>query len=316
MSVTMAEWTALLEKEYLAEFIPAGGAAVKIAVVPNERTNALTETLNSCAQRHNCMTVHVSAENTKVHMIDKVFFNIAAQIDWDELAATWLRSQFQANGYYLSEDKPLNDLESIAAGRGARVVDVLAEASRWITHGVVQNYGMGKEFRTAMAMLCFAQINPQNVSPTDADFIKCWLRGEKTNLSALKRVQIYGRITRHNARLQLSSLANWLHQAGHAGLCVLLDASFVMQDIPPGQAPIRYTRNATLDFYEVLRQFIDDTDEMEHLLLITLTGVGMLEHPRKSVDNYTALKLRTADEVRDRDRSNPLNALVRLTAEN
>ena len=48
------------------------------------------------------------------------------------------------------------------------------------------------------------------------------------------------------------------------------------------------------------------------LMWLKSAAPELLEHPKKSVDNYAALKMRTADEVRDRNRSNPLNALVRI----
>jgi hypothetical protein len=48
------------------------------------------------------------------------------------------------------------------------------------------------------------------------------------------------------------------------------------------------------------------------LLVVGVAGPGLLDDPRRGVDNYTALKLRIADEVRDRSRPNPLNAMVRL----
>jgi hypothetical protein len=104
----------------------------------------------------------------------------------------------------------------------------------------------------------------------------------------------------------------WLHEVGYAGLLLLLDLNAVVTDRPPGDGSVRYTRNAVLDTYEVLRQFIDETDEMAHMLVVGVAGPALLDDPRRSVDNYTALKLRTADEVRDRSRSNPLNVMVRL----
>lgn len=312
MSVTLADWTDLLEKEYLSDFIPSGGAAVKIALASAEHTPLIHASLQQMAKRQRSLFLHVDAAQTHVHQIEKIFFEVASQIDWDGLAEGWLRAEFAANGYDLKPEQSLSDLENIAASRDMRAVDVIAEVRRWILNGILLDYRLGKEFRTAMSMLCQAAINPRNVSPSDADVIKQWLCGGKANLSALKRLQIFQRIARHNARLQLNSLAIWLHMAGYGGMVLLLDTAHVMKDIPAWTVPIRYTRASTLDFYEVLRQFIDDTDETQYLLIVATSTPEMLEHPKKSVDNYTALKMRTVDDVRDRNRSNPLNALVRL----
>lgn len=312
MSVTLAEWSALLEKEYLHEFIPSGGAAVKIAVAPLEQAAAIRDALSQAAERQQSLLVHVDSAQTRVHQIEAIFFNVARQIDWDGLAEHWLRAKFADNGYDLKPQQSLRDVEAIASGRGIDAKRVRSQVERWIEIDIIRKYKLDKEFRTAMAMLCHATISPQNVSPSDADVIKQWLRGERANLTALKRVQIFQRIARHNARSQLVSLAIWLHKTGYSSMTLLLDAAHVMQDIAPGAAPIRYTRASTLDFYEVVRQFIDDIDKAAYLLVVVSTTPAMLEHPKKSVDNYDALKMRTADEVRDRNRSNPLNALVRL----
>jgi hypothetical protein len=68
-----------------------------------------------------------------------------------------------------------------------------------------------------------------------------------------------------------------------------------------------------MDAYEVLRQFVDATDELEGCLIGVLAPLEFLDDERRGVERYTALKLRVWDEVRDRQRANPLAALVRLT---
>jgi hypothetical protein len=99
-------------------------------------------------------------------------------------------------------------------------------------------------------------------------------------------------------------------------LTLLLDIRPVVSDSPPEVASLRYTRSAVQDAYEVLRQFIDDTDELEHLLLVVGAGPGLIDNDRRGLNSYSALKMRTSDELRDRNRANPLGALVRLdTAE-
>ena len=50
------------------------------------------------------------------------------------------------------------------------------------------------------------------------------------------------------------------------------------------------------------------------LLLVVLADTGFLEgDPRRSIDSYPALKMRIWDDVRARQRDNPLSPLVRLT---
>jgi hypothetical protein len=312
MPVALTEWVALLRREYLAEFIPSGGAAVKIAVAAPDQAGRVLAAVAAEAREQGYLVAGVDAARTRIHMIDRVFQAVARQVDWDSVTDRYLRALFAEHGIVVPEGCPLEEIDAIAAANGRLKPDLFGEFNRLITNRVLQNYTLSQEFRTAVAMLCWGRINPQNVSPTDAEVIKQWLLGEKCSLGALKRLQIYQRVGRHNARLLLGSLALWLHDAGYAGLALLLDMNAVVAEAAPGEDRFRYARNAVLDAYEVLRQFIDETDELAHMLVVTVMGPGFLEDPKRSVDNYTALKLRTSDEVRDRSRANPLNAMVRL----
>jgi hypothetical protein len=315
MAVPASEWLRLLREEYLDGFIRSGGSAVKIAVVPDAMrfTPVLGRVAETAATLGYPVAV-VDAATTKVSRIDTLFHEVARQMDWDALAERWLGAQLRAAGVEISPDRPLPTLDEMVEASGQRRADLVALAERIIANGILRDYTLTREFRTAVAMLCRHRINPYSVSPSDAESIKGWLRGEKPNLTALKRLQIYQRVGRHNARLLLASLARWLHLAGHPGLVVLIDLSAVVAPPRPEEElpAVRYGRSAILDVYEVLRQCLDEMEDTPYLLLVAVAGAGLLDDPRRSVDNYTALKLRTADEVRDRDRANPLSTLVRL----
>lgn len=317
MAIPATQWSAVLEREYLAQFIPFGGAASKIAVAPVEMSAPLSSPrallpLETAALERGFVVARVSSRVTKVQMVDQIFFAVARQINWDDLTRNWLLKQFAANGFEVAPDADLSDLEAVARAHGLSKTDVMGALQRSIFNELLRDTRLDKEFRTAMAMLAQAALNP--VSVADADVIGRWLRGERFSLTALKRLQIFSKIARHNARRMLSSLAAWLHINSHAGLVLSLDVAALWDDSPrdPENNALRYTRNAVLDFYEVLRQFIDETDTTEYFLLLVAAAPGFWTHPKKSVDQYTALKMRVADEVRDATRANPLNAAVQI----
>ena len=317
MAIPATEWSAVLEREYLAQFVPAGGAASKIAVAPVEinapdaSPRALVP-LEIAASERGFVVARVSSGQTKVQMIDQIFFAVARQIDWNDLTRRWLLKQFAANGFEVAPDADLSDLEAIARAHGLGKTDVMGALQRSIFNELVRDTRLDKEFRTALAMLAQAALN--RVNAADADIIGRWLRGERYTLTGLKRLQIFSKIGRPNARRMLSSLALWLHINGDAGLVLSLDVAALWDDAPraPDSVALRYTRNAVLDFYEVLRQFIDETDTTDYFLLLVAAAPGFWTHPKKSVDQYTALKMRVADEVRDAARANPLNAAVQI----
>jgi hypothetical protein len=77
---------------------------------------------------------------------------------------------------------------------------------------------------------------------------------------------------------------------------------------------IHYSISAMLDCYEMLRQFIDGTDESEYLFIAVLAPSRFLdEGDRRSVVSYEALKLRIWNDVRDKKYVNPLASLVRIS---
>lgn len=312
MSVTSTEWVRLLGSEYLTDFISSGGSAVKIAVTLPQHTESIRTAVSDSARSSGYQVVYVNSAQTRVHLIDQLFYAVARQTDWDALTDRWLRGLLGLNGIIVPDDLPLQDTEALAALNGRLLPDLFGQINRLITNDLLKDYHLCKEFRTAAAMLCRAYLNPQDVGSTDAEVIKQWLHGEKCNLTALKRLQIYQKIGRHNARLLLNSLAVWTHKAGHAGLVLILDIGAVVSDVLPGVNPVRYARGSVLDTYELLREFIDDTDETSNLMLVTLAGGGLLDDPKRSVDHYQALKLRISNDVHDRERANPLNIMVRF----
>ena len=312
MPLQAGEWIERLREEYLSEFLPSGGAAVKIALTPPHAAAWVLDQLGSEARKQGFFVAQVDAGHTRVHMIDQVFTAVARQADWGALTDRWLRHLLRQNGIEVSEAQPLHDLDALASLGGASRTDLFGVLHRLIDNSLGRNYAMSRDFRNSMKLLAWGQLNPQNVSPSDADVIRQWLLGEKCSLATLKRLQIYSRIGRHNARMLLASLAVWLHEVGYAGLALLMDLRAVVDPSPPAEHLVRYTRSTALDVYEVLRQSIDDVDETSYLLLGIVAGPGLVDDPKRSIDNYTALKMRIIDEVRDRNRTNPLNALVRL----
>jgi hypothetical protein len=179
---------------------------------------------------------------------------------------------------------------------------------------LLRDYGLSREFRLAMLRLCLAQLDPAE-DPTLHEAVKQWLVGDLRLVSGVKRALIFQRIARHNARHLLFSLARWLKAAGASGLVLALDiARYADGARPSERGPgLYYSTVAVLDAYEVLRQLIDATDELEHCFVGVLADPAFLADDRRGLRRYHALYLRVSDEVRDRYRPNPFASLVRVS---
>ena len=114
----------------------------------------------------------------------------------------------------------------------------------------------------------------------------------------------------------LFSLSHWLHITGKAGLVMALDISRFLEARRPNDPDgLYYSTPAVLDGYEVLRQFIDGTDELQFCLIVVMAPPSFLTEERRGLKAYSALWLRIWDEVRDRQRPNPLSSLIRLSTQ-
>jgi hypothetical protein len=312
------EWLSVLRKEYLQDFIPSGGAAVKF-VVPMDglKHQGLLDKLKQGAKEDGYLFVSLNAATTRVHMIDRVFHAIAKQVAWDDLAYTFLYTTLLEAQYRLPENRSDFNLVQLASLNGYDVWEMRAIINNRLRERLVRDYAMAEEFRRSMLWLCQTQLDPEKVGAGTADAIKEWLRGELRLISALKPARIFQKIGRHNGRYMLCALSHWLHVTGKAGLVIVLDISRFLEARRPPEpnGTLHYSTPAVVDGYEVLRQCIDGTDELEFCLIVVVAPPGFLTDERRGLSRYEALRLRIWDEVRDRERPNPLSSLVRLSGQ-
>lgn len=309
----------IVRKEYLQDFIRGGGATVKFVVPTDEIGHEdLQEKIHSISKAEGYLFAFIDATKTRVHMIDHLFHSVARQVDWDDLAFSFIYRILSESGYNIPSQRQEFSLRKIAElnGRDQRLLQ--SEFNSLLEKNLFYDYKMCQEFRIAMIRLCQAQLDPAGLSPVPAVVIKEWLRGELRLISEIKPALIFQKIARHNARHMLSSLSYWSHLAGKNGLVIVLEISRCLLQRPkpkdPDDESRYYTKATTLDAYEVLRQFIDGTDEMEFCIIAVIAPPAFL-HPddSRSVWRYDALKLRIWDEVRDKHRANPLSSLIRLS---
>jgi hypothetical protein len=313
MQIAATEWLDILGREYLGDFVRDGGAAVKFAVVEDSEGRArLRDALARRGAAAGYRVALVDAAETKVHLIDRVFHAVARQIPWDETARAFL-ARTLAEAYTLPADP--NDLTLAALAEANDVPErrLFTSVGDILWRALFRDYAMSQEFRLAMVRLCRAQLYPDD-EPAVTEAVLAWVRGDLRRLGEVKRALIFQRVARHNARHLLASLAHWLRVTGSAGLMLILDVARCPLAVPRLERDdgVYYSRPATFDVYEVLRQLIDGTDDLEGCFVAVLAGPEFTTDPRRSYVQYPALHYRLADEVRDRYRPNPLAALVRV----
>jgi P-loop Domain of unknown function (DUF2791) len=309
------DYAAFVAREYLDGYLPAGGAAVKVAVVGDGgAADRLESALAAASAQHDGVHVSIAADATRVHMIDQVFFAVSRAIDWEGLAAAHVRAAYRDAAF------PVPDGAALAVGEVARHHDVdsrelYRSVRRLLERGLLANPMVTTEMGRAMLRLAQAQLGAGDIDTGERDAVLTWLHGELRSIAVLRPALIYTRIGRHNARSMLTSAAALLLAVGHGGLVIHIDYGRLAEARrPPAEARLGfyYSKAAVLDAYEVLRQFIDATDELRGVLVLGVIPPELMTDESRGLPAYTALQLRVADEVRDRRRANPFAALVRL----
>jgi hypothetical protein len=315
--ISVDSYISFLDHDYLHGYLDGGGAALKFVVPPDEASAAaFMERFAATAAEAGFGVAQVDAAATRAHLLEEVFFAVARQVDWDALATVATRAALAAAGYPVTADGRVA-LEGLAAHYKVDPRELKRDVDRQLQDRVHRDYAMVHEFRTAMLRLCQAQLGSGQVVDAEHTAILDWLRGDLRQISVLKSALIFRRVGRHNARHLLFSLAHWLAVNDRAGLAVVLDIrrlGSARRPSPEERQGHYYTKAALLDAYEVLRQLVDNTDEMSNCMFVVVASPAFLTDANRGLDAYQALKLRIFDEVRDVNRDNPFSSLVRLGA--
>jgi hypothetical protein len=308
------EWLKVLKAAYLQGFIRQGGSAVKFAVVEEAQdTKPVTYGVEELSREEGFVTIQADSRRTKVQLIDLLFREMAKQIDWDGLAFDYVKKLFKDNQRRIPERREECSWSALASLNGCDEATIQRDVNAWLEGTLFKDFHMSREFRLAMIQLCLAQLKSPASQSKEAAAIKAWFRGELKQMSALKKLLIFEKVNRSNARDLIASFAHWIRLLGMPGVVLIIDISAFMGSKGTGATSLSYSPSAVMDAYEMLRQFIDGSDEIEGLLVVVVTSQAFLSDQRLGLNRYEALKLRIWDDVRDKTRQNPFAPMVRLT---
>src|SRR5689334_5069836 len=132
-AVPLDAWLALLEREYLRDFLPAGGAGVKFAVAGSEILDRIPGAAAGLAERHHLLPVTVSAGTTRLHMLQDLFFAVARSLPWDALLQRYLEGLFSRNGYAWPRPGQAMTMGELAASFGVALNLLARSRDQWLS---------------------------------------------------------------------------------------------------------------------------------------------------------------------------------------
>jgi hypothetical protein len=310
-------WIDAIDGGYLSDFLPNGGSSVKFAVCTDGVDPAdVRESLSRRAMDRGFIVAHLPAESLKVQQIERVFGAISDQMPWETLITGVVAGMAREKGWtvpdcvdpgrgLIDQLDEINDL-----GRQQISLVLQQECGR----KVLMDYGLAKDFRVAMTWMVRARLDAGFSGHATYQQITDWLGGRVAAIGNMRPYQIHTKINRANARHLFGSLCAWVRRAGCPGIVAVLDAKRLTSRERADDGSLNYSIAAVLDAYEILRQFIDATDEFDGFFLVVLAAPEFLDLDARGrgIGRYPALMGRVYDEVRDRRAPNPYSALVRL----
>ena len=314
-TIALADWFDTIEGEYLSSYVREGGSAVKFAVTPPQLKAELYATVEARCKELDYEVVKLDAKerSMRAHMPQDFFFGLARQVDWRRLARRLiLRLAFERDYRVDGIDPGVEGVfEAIAEANEVEPGTVIRHIRPRIESTVARNGSMAKDFRVCMSHLCLEE---NERTDYNGQPLLDWLQGYNNRVSNVRPFSIY--INRTTARYFIESALFWIHNAGRAGTVILLDNSRVTVARNPKDGWKYYTRAMTLEHYELLREFIDRVDQLTATLLVVVTNSDFLDESplrrSRGYGIYPALQTRVMDDVRDRNRVNPLASLIRL----
>lgn len=135
----------LVRHEYLADFIRAGGACVKVAVpLDGVSPEAVHAQLKQVAEDEGFTYAFLDASEVKAHMIDRVFHGIAHQINWDRHAWHACAQALERLGLRPPADGSLT-VEAIAGHNRYDPGELRRDINRDLQEHVLKDYELAQE---------------------------------------------------------------------------------------------------------------------------------------------------------------------------
>jgi len=204
----------------------------------------------------------------------------------------------------------------------ANLNDVSPENFRQRMHQPIERFiardpYMARDFRIAMTNLCMHERLEVDQSYLGQDLINWLTNNKETKVINVRQYLIFkNSINRTTAWDFLESLLYFIRLVGLPGLILIIDNTRAFVHPNPLDGIQYYTRAQLMDHYEILRNFIDDIDQMIGIFTAIITDSEFLNagnDPRTSrgYGIYDALRTRVMNDIRDRDLVNPIATLVR-----
>ena len=221
MAVPADTWLELMGREYLGDFIPQGGGAVRFVVAEADVLDRVAHGLRGRAAACRLECVQLDGATARLHMLQNVVFAVAAVLPWQRLLQARLEHLVADAGHRWPEPGRRVLLPALAEANGVAAHLLRRDLTQALSGAIWRAARLALDFRHAAIVLLEALLTGEDAALAEA--VMGWLHGTLRGIGPLRQAQIARRIGRQNARAMLMSLCHWVRECGEAGVLLLLD---------------------------------------------------------------------------------------------
>jgi hypothetical protein len=295
-------WLDFVIKRYLEDYILHGGSKIKL-LVGSEGTGKTHQIycLGQAARIRGYLVVHLNAPSIpKIQYLHHLYSEILQALPVEDIVRKYCTTQIlKPLGYtpeHMVPEQSFYQWVTDERGEG-RVPEMIRRDVKREMDKLLRNRRIDNLFATAFMSLCLNHLGVHRLGEDEKERVFRWMRAEKLTLRDLRPLYLYARIDRYSARNMLKSLLEVIALAGFSGLVVTMDSLEVLVNRDPEKEHFVYTRVARDDFYEVIRQIIDEADTLKNFLFILAARKELLSDTRRGIKSYDALWMRIQNEV-------------------
>lgn len=288
-----------LADQYLDFYIREGGSKIKFLTGrQGSGKTQFSRMFSYEALSGGFITVSISAKEIWLHDFRDLYLEILRQCDLEAVLEGCAVSIIKELGYDPAEIAPGQTLMDHLAGKGLADALTRSEIRSALRQHFTRNPLLDNTFASCCSLLTGSLLGHPVLEQSSYDMILAFMHGDKSiKLSQMRAIGLSpSRVTKHNARHLLRSLAETVHFSGYAGITVIIDDMEILQQ-PKTDGIIRYTKTKRDDAYENIRQLIDDIDSMRYIMFILSFGRELMDNESYGFKSYQALWFRIQSEV-------------------
>lgn len=284
---------------YLKDYINHGGSKIKFITgrEGSGKSYALNQ-FSKYADELGYITVHFSAKDICLYDFKDIYLEILKQSDIEERLKECGDQLIIKMGYDPKEIPSDRTFVDWLASRGEGDVLTKREIRDSLRRMFLRNPLLDYNFAGVCSIMTSGYLGHPGLDEATRELLMSWLMAEKTvSTASLRALGLApNKINKRNARHMLRSLAEVIHQSGHAGLLITIDDLDVMQG-KNGLEEIHYTKIRRDDTYESIRQLIDDIDSMHYIMFVFGFDHVLINNEKEGLKSYQALWMRIQNEV-------------------